>query len=137
MQFYNLRLMLLCLLLRERKLLIELLLLNLRLCCSRRGGCNGGSRVLRPPRRRQIHALLDPVGRLAVVELPVMQPDVLLEAALIVVHLVAEGTAKVAQRVVVLCAVTRELYLAVERLAAVLANIFRLFDVSLRERKRN
>ena len=111
------------------KMLIVVLLLNL--LCDCRGN---GRRVLRSPRRRQIHALLDPVGRLAVVELAVVQPDVLLETALVVVHLVAEGTAKVAQRVVVLCAVTRELYLAVERLTAVLANIFRLFDVSLQER---
>ena len=136
MQFYNLRLLLLCLLLWERKLLTVLLLLHLRLRRHRRrrrGGSSGRGRVLRPPRRRQVDALPDPVGRLAVVELPVVQPDVLLEAALVVVHLVAEGTAEVAQRVVVLCAVARELDLAVERLAAVLADIFRLFDVRLQE----
>ena len=111
------------------KMLI-VVLLNLLLCYSRGDGC----RVLRPPRRRQVHALLDPVGRLAVVELAVVQPDVLLETALVVVDLVAEGAAEVAEGVVVLGAVPRELYLAVKRLPAVLADVLCLFDVDLHQR---
>ena len=113
------------------KMLIVVLLLNL--LCDCRGN---GRRVLRSPRRRQIHALLDPVGRLAVVELAVVQPDVLLETALVVVHLVAERAAEVTKGVVVLGAVTRELYLAVKCLPAVLADILCLFEVNLHQGNR-
>lgn len=109
-----------------------LIVLLLNLLCD--GRSNGG-RVLRSPRRRQIHAFLDSVGRLAVIELAVVQPDVLLEAALVVVHLVAERAAEVTKGVVVLRAVTRELYLAVKCLPAVLADIFCLFDVNLHQGK--
>ena len=115
------------------KMLIVLLLLVLNLLCD--GRSNGG-RVLRSPRRRHIHAFLDSVGRLGVIELAMVQPDVLLEAALVVVHLVAERAAEVTEGVVVLGAVARELYLAVKRLPAVLAHVLCLFDVSLHKEKR-
>ena len=111
--------------------MLVLLLLNLL-----RDGRSDGGRVLRSPCCRQIHALLYPVGRLAVVVLAVVQSDVLLETALVVVHLVAERAAEVTEGVVVLGAVARELYLAVKRLPAVLAHVLCLFDVSLHREKR-
>ena len=117
-------------LLRRRKMLLLLVVLLLNLLRDRR--CDGG-RVLRPPGGRQVDALPDAVGRLAVVELAVVQPDVFLETALVVVDLVAERAAEVAQGVVVLGAVARQLDLAVKGLPAVLADVLGLFEVDLHQ----
>ena len=117
-------------LLRRRKMLLLLVVLLLNLLRDRRGD---GGRVLRPPGGRQVDAIPDAVGRLAVVELAVVQPDVLLETALVVVDLVAERAAEVAQGVVVLGAVARQLDLAVKGLPAVLADVLGLFEVDLHQ----
>ena len=114
---------------RKLLLLIVVLLLDLLRDC-----CGDGGRVLRPSGGCQVDACPDSVGRLAVVELAVVQSDVLLETALVVVDLVAERAAEVAQGVVVLGAVARQLDLAVKRLPAVLADVLCLFDVDLHQR---
>ena len=118
----------------RRKMLLLIVVLLLNLLRDRRGD---GGRVLRPPGGRQVDALPDAVGRLAVVELAVVQPDVLLETALVVVDLVAERAAEVAEGVVVLGSVARELDLAVKRLPAVLADVLGLFEVHLHQRHVN